>query len=182
MKIPSIVVLVLILFSCQDRPVQSLIKKDLATLDFINFDSLFLNCKLKPFSSLKELKEVFGEPDSIINPQESIIQDNDYSILTYGETQFYLFDSIHIIINCLALSSTYNKICYKTFAFDKSTDLDSFSTFFPRSYKNKDQITINGEDFTALRFYTSNRVTDSQWITLFSNKKLKYFQYYGADD
>ncbi len=151
--------------------------------DYLTYDSLLINCKVKPFSTYDTLLIKLGQPDTIIEYKNGEVYiHNPYFLIKYDSIEFEKSESNNTCFYNMTLGESNNVICYKEMKFNKSTTLESINSLFPKSFRVRDTITIGKDRLIAVRFHTSNNRTDTQWIMLFLDDKLKYFHYYSADD
>ena len=149
--------------------------------DYMAFDSVFINCQINTSTKLDSLIKVLGEPDTIIKYKDTFGFSGDpYSYVKFNNATFHLFDNGQAQLRTIQLDNY--SICYKKFEFSNLTNFEQISKIFPNSYYHRDTITIGNENLVAIRLNTSNRATDSQWIFLFFNNNLKYFNYFDGDD
>jgi hypothetical protein len=96
--------------------------------------------------------------------------------------KFHKYENNKTCFYTLTLGELNNILCIKGTKYNKSTTLESIASIFPKSYSKRDTITIDKERLVAVRFFTSKRAAESQWILLFYENKLKYFHYFDGDD
>ncbi len=151
--------------------------------DYLTYDSLLINCKLKPFSTYDTLLIKLGQPDTIIEYKNGEVYIHDpYFTIKYDSIELQRSENNNTCFYNMTLGESSNIICYKGMKFNKSTTLESINSLFPKSFRVRDTISIGKERLVAVRFHTENYKTDTQWIMLFLDDKLKYFHYYSADD
>lgn len=184
--------IILLLFSCGSRTenknnsqmkVVAIQEKNELFYDYLTFDSILINCKVKPFSTYDTLVFELGKPDTIIEYKNDVAYIEDpFSYIKYDSMEFHRSEKNNTYFYNMKLGETNNVLCYKGEKFNKSTTLESIASIFPKSYSRRDTITIGDERLVAVRFHTSKLTTDDKWIMLFLDRKLKYFDYYDAND
>ena len=151
--------------------------------NYLASDSILLDCKQKTSLSFKELHMTFGKPDSIIKyKSEDDFYDAPYSLVRYENMEFHLFDNDTLEFHRLTFTGTSRRICYGSLTFGEQTTIQELEFLFPLSYASRDTIFRESKEYVALRFFTFDRPTDSQWIMLFNDNRLKYFNYFDGND
>ena len=146
-------------------------------------DSILLDCKQKTSLSFKELTVAFGKPDSILNHKNTDdFYEDPYSLVRYENIEFRLFDNDTLEVHRLNFVDTSHRICYGSLTFREQTTMQELEFLFPISYASRDTIFREGKEYVALRFFTSERPTDTQWIMLFKDNRLKSLQYFDGND
>ncbi|MFC6999510.1 hypothetical protein [Rufibacter roseus] len=205
MRFYSIVLLSLILLSCQDSAADNksknepTINKSTDTLtqqksetkpkvlatneEFISWDSVRVNGKLPMISKTKELFSLLGKPDSLVSPDM-----NDVCVSFYDKDFKYAYlnnSQIEIYGDTAVFGSLYfkkeSKLYLKTpkHTFDRNTSLETLEKVFPNAVKEKYE--VNDYDIgkaVAVRIQTSKEPSDDSWLLLFKNGKLIRIDYY----
>ena len=150
-------------------------------LDYINIENLYISDSFSQFSSYKNLIESLGVPES-----EKKIDFIEYAYvqLKYGNSVFIMdnYDNGDSLVYCKILDFNDDKlfISYNGLTFNKNTQLDEFSKYFPLSAKKieKRKKFKGNEEFDWIRICESEENCENQFVFMFSNGKLRYFLYH----
>src|SRR5512133_3339038 len=92
---------ILICFSCNNSKINSISQDSSSSgqptnisMNYMDFDSVYLNCKIPISTHIDTLVKYVGEPDTIIKYTETMgFVDDPYSTLKYKNLIFNLFDN-----------------------------------------------------------------------------------------
>lgn len=151
--------------------------------DYLAYEDIRIDCKLSAVTTFDKLISQLGQPDTVLQYQNGKdFYDRPYSHVKYKNIEFRLFDDDDCQFHRVDVEDTSHSICYKSLVFDSRTTLEYIKAQYPNSYKSREVVSNNGEEFIAIRFFTSNKPTDSQWIMLFYNGKLRQISYFDGND
>jgi hypothetical protein len=152
--------------------------------DFIEYNLVLINGKIPLKIPIKELIDIIGEPDSIVEYINEI--DECLSKMYYFSNMVFkrnASDSLATIESINFKNDVY--ILYKGIEFNENSELIFFKDLFPLSYINSieeiDKYDLNKNDLNqnTLRFSTSEKdYTDDNFIFSFNNKKLVSLWYW----
>ena len=112
--------------------------------DYMQFDSVLINCDFTYRIHKDSLVGKIGQPDTIIyyNDEMEFIG-KPYSYMKYKAINFHLYDNGISYFESMHLIDSSYSICYKEYRFDSKTTLDDLSKIFPFSFKKRDNISVN---------------------------------------
>jgi len=150
--------------------------------DCLISDSIRIDGKMKVSAKYTRLVSLFGKPDSIIRyTEEDDFYDNPYSIVEYESMQFRLFDDESTFISRLTFENSNHFISYGKLKLNENTLIDDLKTLFPNSYYLKDTTSSENRPLVAMRFFTDSSPTDTQWVLLFEQNRLKFIHYFDGN-
>jgi len=141
--------------------------------EYLDFDSLTIDGKLKYENTLNDLYLYAGKPDSIVKKEDVLSLHNDsiYEIYYYKTYDFIVYNKL-AFLDRIKFRNNNVQLSFPSIHFNKDTKKEEIKKVFPCTYENKfDTLEIKNEMYERIYFLLKPKYT-SHWNIFYKDNKL----------
>ena len=152
--------------------------------EILEWSSIRINNKLPLLCKKKDLINLLGKPDKILDPQNLDICtsyfENNFNYLVWGQSQFESTE-FQAVISSIDIEAGKLKLFSPKITLDSSVTLEKIKLLFPKSTKLAQELIIDNKGkVLSIKIPATNQNADNGWLLFFKAGKLVRVDYWMA--